>query len=184
MAIFNLKRKKKKVDYLENVNLETIYVDGVKYQTVITEKYKKRKHYTNDTKKAVYSKIPGTILSINVKEGDSINIGDILCVLDSMKMNNNIISPFNGVVKKVCVNVNDAIVKGAALVEFEDEVNNVVCDNESDEFEQDEIDNSYTEGLENIDLDEEEDDDDVEDDVDVENDNVNDEEKRDVSTQN
>lgn len=183
MAIFNLKRKKRKVDFLENVNLETIYVDGIKYQTVLTEKFKKRKTYTNDNQNVVCSKIPGTILSINVKEGDSVKMGDVLCILDSMKMNNNIISPFNGVVKSVCVNVNDTIVKGAALIEFEG--NDNIVNDESADSTQDEIDNSYAEGLEDIDLDDDDDDDEEEENEDIVDDgNTSEDENLDIPIKN
>jgi len=51
----------------------------------------------------VASPMPGTIVSINVKVGDSVKAGDILLVLESMKIQNEIPSPKDGVIKEVLV---------------------------------------------------------------------------------
>lgn len=45
--------------------------------------------------------MPGTILSIKVKEGDTVNKGQPLCVLSAMKMEMVVQSPMNGVIKSV-----------------------------------------------------------------------------------
>ena len=45
---------------------------------------------------AVKSPFPGTLLRLNVKEGDSVKTGDVLCVVEAMKMENDICSPCDG----------------------------------------------------------------------------------------
>ena len=45
---------------------------------------------------AVKSPFPGTLLRLNVKEGDSVKAGDVLCVVEAMKMENDICSPCDG----------------------------------------------------------------------------------------
>ena len=45
---------------------------------------------------AVKSPFPGTLLRLNVKEGDSVKSGDVLCVVEAMKMENDICSPCDG----------------------------------------------------------------------------------------
>ena len=57
----------------------------------------------------VVSPMPGTILSINASVGQSVKAGDVLMVLEAMKMENDIVAPADGVVKQLLVS------KGAAV---------------------------------------------------------------------
>ena len=57
----------------------------------------------------VESPMPGTILDVKVKVGDAVKSGDVLMVLEAMKMENEIMAPRDG--KVVAVNV----VKGATV---------------------------------------------------------------------
>jgi biotin carboxyl carrier protein len=60
--------------------------------------------------------MPGTILKVNVSAGDSVKKGDVLCVLEAMKMENDICAPSDGVVASVnaqkgaSVNTDDVLV--------------------------------------------------------------------------
>ncbi len=49
----------------------------------------------------VTAPMPGTILKINVKIGDTIKSGDLVCVLEAMKMENEIFASEGGVVKSI-----------------------------------------------------------------------------------
>lgn len=68
---------------------------------------------------AVKSPLPGTVMSFPVKEGDSVNAGDTVCVLEAMKMENDIHTDKGGIVKKILVNVGDAILDGADIMIIE-----------------------------------------------------------------
>ena len=57
----------------------------------------------------VKAPLPGTIMSIPVKVGDTIAAGATVCVLEAMKMENDIHTPKGGVVKQILVNVGDAV---------------------------------------------------------------------------
>ena len=63
--------------------------------------------------------MPGLVLNVLVKEGDSIKKGDSLLVLEAMKMENNIKAAGDGVVKKVNVQVKQAVEKNQVLIEME-----------------------------------------------------------------
>jgi biotin carboxyl carrier protein len=63
--------------------------------------------------------MPGLILSIDVKEGDSISKGDKLLILEAMKMENVIKAPADAVVKRIAVKTKEAVEKGQLLIEFE-----------------------------------------------------------------
>jgi biotin carboxyl carrier protein len=45
--------------------------------------------------------MPGTLIKVNVKPGDAVKKGDVLCVLEAMKMENDIMAPADGVVASV-----------------------------------------------------------------------------------
>lgn len=68
---------------------------------------------------ATVSPMPGTILKVNVKEGDSVKAGDSVVILEAMKMENDITAPKDGVVKKLFVNEKQTVAKGEALFEVE-----------------------------------------------------------------
>lgn len=57
----------------------------------------------------VKAPLPGTIMNIPVKVGDSVDSGATVCVLEAMKMENDVHTPKGGVVKKILVDVGDAV---------------------------------------------------------------------------
>jgi glutaconyl-CoA/methylmalonyl-CoA decarboxylase subunit gamma len=63
--------------------------------------------------------MPGTVLAVKVKEGDRVKHGQEVCIVESMKMELNIMATADGVVKKVYVAVGQSVVHGTILVEFE-----------------------------------------------------------------
>jgi biotin carboxyl carrier protein len=62
--------------------------------------------------------MPGLIIDLKVKTGDSVKAGDHLVILEAMKMENIIKSPGEGTVKNVKVKKGDSVEKGQVLVEF------------------------------------------------------------------
>ena len=52
---------------------------------------------------AVKSPMPGTIIQVNVCRGDKVKQGDVLMILEAMKMENEIVSPVDGTVVELCV---------------------------------------------------------------------------------
>lgn len=62
--------------------------------------------------------MPGTILSVAVKAGDSVKAGDILMILEAMKMENEILAPEDGVVASVAVTQGANVNTGDVLVVF------------------------------------------------------------------
>ncbi len=63
--------------------------------------------------------LPGTVLSIQVKEGDSVAAGQTLVVLEAMKMENNIDADRAGVVKQILVQQGATVMEGDNLIVIE-----------------------------------------------------------------
>ena len=64
----------------------------------------------------VNAPMPGTILSVNVKPGQAVKKGDILVMLEAMKMENEIMAPVDGTVSAVNVTKGQSVQSGDALV--------------------------------------------------------------------
>ena len=62
--------------------------------------------------------LPGAILNIHVKEGDTVKIGTKLITLEAMKMENNINSDKEGVIKAIKVKQGDSVLEGDILIEI------------------------------------------------------------------
>ena len=65
---------------------------------------------------AVNAPMPGTILKVNVSQGQAVKEGDVLCVLEAMKMENEIMAPKAGTVTQVVVAKGSSVNTGDALV--------------------------------------------------------------------
>ncbi|MCG3195431.1 MAG: hypothetical protein DIJKHBIC_04714 [Thermoanaerobaculia bacterium] len=66
---------------------------------------------------AIAAPMPGLVLQIKVKEGESVAAGQTLLVMEAMKMENPITSPYAGAVRKLYVREGDTISEGDLLVD-------------------------------------------------------------------
>jgi biotin carboxyl carrier protein len=66
----------------------------------------------------VKAPMPGLIIELKIKTGDTVKKGDILLILEAMKMENILKSPGDGIVKEVSVKKGDTVEKGQVLVQF------------------------------------------------------------------
>ena len=64
--------------------------------------------------------MPGNVLGTNVAVGDEVREGEVLLILEAMKMQHRITAPFDGVVKELHVAEGDQVANGALLVMLED----------------------------------------------------------------
>ena len=63
----------------------------------------------------VSAPMPGTILSVNVQNGSAVKKGDVLVILEAMKMENEIMAPCDGTVASVSVTKGAAVESGSLL---------------------------------------------------------------------
>lgn len=64
----------------------------------------------------VKAPMPGNILDVKVKVGDTVKAGDNLIILEAMKMENEIVAPKDGTVAAINVNKGDTVNSGDVLV--------------------------------------------------------------------
>ena len=65
------------------------------------------------------TQMPGKIVKINVKEGDTVEAGDCVLILEAMKMENEIKTSIGGTVKTIHVSEGDALDSGVLMMEIE-----------------------------------------------------------------
>lgn len=64
----------------------------------------------------VTAPMPGNLVSVKVSVGDSVNEGDVLCILEAMKMENEIMAPKGGKVVAVSVTAGASVNTGDTLI--------------------------------------------------------------------
>jgi biotin carboxyl carrier protein len=105
-------------------------VDGEKMEIVLDDSIRKTEKSTSDKKmtevksssglavKKFDSPMPGVILSINVKVGDVVTAGEQLCILEAMKMEQQLYSDAKGKVESINISVGDKVMTGQTLIVF------------------------------------------------------------------
>lgn len=67
----------------------------------------------------ILAPLPGKVVSVKCREGDAVKAGDTVLVLESMKMENEIVAPVSGTVKKISVTVDASVNYGDVLAIIE-----------------------------------------------------------------
>lgn len=123
---FILDQKYHKVKYLENTTAQmNLVVDGTPMKLNVNAKFDEIVYKNTgggssaDTQTNLHSQIPGKVVSVNVSEGDSVKKGDVVCVLESMKMQVSIKSHKDGVIRKIKIKGGGSVAKNDVLAEIE-----------------------------------------------------------------
>jgi len=109
---------------LKESNWEVI-VEGKTYSIQTDSRSKpKRKKKTRTVRSSagsgtVSSPIPGKVVSIHVSEGDDVKSGDVIVVLEAMKMQNEIKATVGGEVKKINCSAGQRVEANVPLIEIE-----------------------------------------------------------------
>lgn len=115
----NTKGKSTKGQTGQNPPLERLEVGSVVYETRLTNKFKNRENWQRPDERKLHAIIPGNIQRIMVNEGDEVNTGTPLLILEAMKMRNEVLSPLQGIIRKIYVSEGDMVPKAHLLVEFQ-----------------------------------------------------------------
>ncbi|MCK4806741.1 MAG: acetyl-CoA carboxylase biotin carboxyl carrier protein subunit [Candidatus Aegiribacteria sp.] len=95
--------------------LDKLIIDGTEYVTEVPECSIKPYEGVSDPSE-IRAFIPGTVVDIKVSEGDMIEPGAVLLLLDAMKMHNEICSRESGLIGKIHVSSGDSVQKNQLLV--------------------------------------------------------------------
>jgi biotin carboxyl carrier protein len=101
------------------VRCKSLIIDGTKYRTLLNSKYENRRSWENPDPRKIMATIPGTVLKVNVEEGQQVRAGDQMMVLEAMKMKNRIMFHSDGIVKSIHVKEGDKVAKDHLMVELE-----------------------------------------------------------------
>ena len=123
---FVLDQKYHRAKYLENsTNEMNLIIDNVPITINMHTDLDKivYKHSggsgASDSQLTLKSQIPGKVVSIAVQEGDSVKQGDVICTLESMKMQVAIKSHKNGSIKSIKVKIGGTVAKSDIVAEIE-----------------------------------------------------------------
>ena len=100
-------------------------VDGFRREITLEDKNTVQASYRSSVKYAdeadpsqVGSPIPGTVIKVNVKEGDSVSKGDTLAVIEAMKMETEVLSPSDGTVSEVHIQPTQMVQAKELIIEL------------------------------------------------------------------
>lgn len=116
-------------------NIAEIDVNGSIYQVELAEEVKTTKTpklvrskpvVTAETKpkpasgmSKVEAPLPGTIFKIKISVGDAVKKGQVIMILEAMKMENNLLAEKDGIINKILVSEGSAVLQGDILAEIE-----------------------------------------------------------------
>jgi len=123
---FVLDQKYHKVKYLDNTTSQMkVVVDGIPFtlnmhQNLNEIVYKNSgEGVSGDSQTTLHSPIPGKVIKISVSEDSEVKKDDVICVLESMKMQVSIKSHKDGVVKKIKIKDGSTVAKNDVIAEIE-----------------------------------------------------------------
>ncbi len=99
--------------------MEELEIGGAIYTTGLTAKFKNRKNWKKPAENKILAVIPGTIREVYVCEGDQVEEGMSMLILEAMKMRNEIKAFRSGVVMKVKVKEGEQVAKEHLLLELD-----------------------------------------------------------------
>jgi biotin carboxyl carrier protein len=113
------------LDFNENHNVFIMY-NGLSFEVSVTdstkrmlEKFIKQGGGVTNSEGLIKAPMPGMVVKIMVAEGDEVQEGDKVVIVEAMKMENALKSPVAGVVKKIYAMESQAVEKNAILIEIE-----------------------------------------------------------------
>jgi 3-methylcrotonyl-CoA carboxylase alpha subunit len=75
----------------------------------LNEQLDQGQHATADEEGGLFAPMPGKVIQLNVKESQTVNRGAVLLVVEAMKMENNIVAPFDAIVDKINVKTDEMV---------------------------------------------------------------------------
>ncbi len=103
----------------KTLRYKSLVIDGTKYRTLLNRKFENRKGWNNPDPRKVISHIPGTVVKLFIREGQQVEKGDLILILEAMKMKSRVVFSKSGKVKAVNVTEGERVPKDFIMVELE-----------------------------------------------------------------
>lgn len=100
---------------MEN-KLDYLLIDDTKYDTEVPERYVSKEKKEAVNKGDIRSIIPGVIVDIKVRKGEKVAAGDVVVVLEAMKMYNDIEAESDGAVAEILISEGDKVAKDQLMI--------------------------------------------------------------------
>jgi biotin carboxyl carrier protein len=94
-----------------------VAINGETYTLTVSDPYTQRQSAAGAGD--LTAQMPGQVIAVSVSEGEAVQAGQTLIVLEAMKMEIRVATPADGVVSKLLVKVGDVVERGQLLVEME-----------------------------------------------------------------
>lgn len=104
---------------MEEQEYHDFILDDTRYKTKLTQKYRNQQNWEAEDVRKIKAMIPGTVLQLHVKPGQSVKKGEVLMIYKAMKMNNRVQAPMDGKIKTVHVKKDQNFPKNTLLLELE-----------------------------------------------------------------
>ena len=101
---------------VKEVDTETRSQQPVQPTAPVQSTPKQNQNTTQTDGHTISAPMPGTILRLQVTEGQTVSQGEVLCILEAMKMENEIVAPNNGVVSSIQIRANQVVESGDSLM--------------------------------------------------------------------
>ncbi|MFC1531907.1 acetyl-CoA carboxylase biotin carboxyl carrier protein subunit [Thermodesulfobacteriota bacterium] len=103
-----------------NKEKKRLQVDDAFYETEIPERFSKRPFEGVTDPYKIRAVIPGTVTEVKVRQGQKVTVGQIILILEAMKMYNNVETTIEGRIAEITVSAGDRVEKGQLMVRIED----------------------------------------------------------------
>lgn len=102
----------------EKKELKELIIGGAVYQTTFTRKFEQRVNWEAPDVNMLHSFIPGTIIDIYAKPKQKLKEGEVILLLEAMKMQNQVRMPFDGEIVKIFVRKDEVIPNRYLMVQI------------------------------------------------------------------
>lgn len=116
MAIVNMGGSAKNAHIARSGDTWWVHFDGRSYEIIFHEKGSQ----SSSKEGSLKAPMPGTVLQVNIKQGQRVREGQHLMTLEAMKMEHKILAPTPGEISRVHFSEGDRVDMGSPLVEIED----------------------------------------------------------------
>ena len=106
----------------EEKELKNLIIQGGIYKTTYTKKFEERVNWEAPNINLIYSFIPGTIIDIYVKPKERLKEGEVILLLEAMKMQNQVRMPFDGEIVKIHVKKDEVVPNRYLMVEIKPKI--------------------------------------------------------------